>query len=53
MKQPKDPIAEAWKQLHRIPLPSPLVRSQIQRAGEATAAMGKKGNGKHVMAVCA
>lgn len=53
MKCPKDPIAEAWKQLHRIPLPSSLIRSQIQRAGEAAAACGKKGKGKHVLAVCA
>ena len=48
-----DPIAYAWKSLQHIPLPTPLVLTEIQRAGHANAALGKKGKGKHVMAVCA
>jgi hypothetical protein len=48
-----DPIAHAWKSLQRIPLPAQLVLSEIQRAGHANGALGKKGKGKHLMAVCA
>jgi hypothetical protein len=53
MKRPLiDPIAHAWKNLQRIPLPAPLVLTQSQRAGHANARLGKTGKGKHVMAVC-
>ena len=48
-----DPIAKAWKQSHKSPLPKPLVVNEMQRAGQALAVLGKKGKGKHVMAVCA
>jgi hypothetical protein len=48
-----DPIAHAWKCLQRVPLPAPLVLTEIQRAGHANGALGKKGKGKHLMAVCA
>lgn len=48
----KDPIAEAWKALHRTPLPKTLMLSEIQRAGQANAALGKKGKGRHLLAVC-
>lgn len=48
-----DPIAQAWKQLHRTALPRSLVLNEMQRAGQALAVLGKKGKGKHVMAVCA
>lgn len=48
-----DPIAIAWALLHKSALPQELKRTAGQRAGEATAAEGKKGKGKHVMAVCA
>lgn len=47
-----DPIAIAWALMHRVPLPRELERTAGQRAGEATAAEGKKGKGKHVLAVC-
>lgn len=54
MKRPLiDPVAHAWKSLQRAPLPAQLVLTEIQRAGQASAALGKKGKGKHCMAVCA
>lgn len=52
MKQPIDPIAEAWKQLHREPLPLVLSRSPIVLAGEAQAAKNQKRRGKHTLPVC-
>lgn len=52
MKHPQDPIAYAWAQLHRIPLPASLASTAIQRAGHANGALGKKGRGKHILAVC-
>lgn len=47
-----DPIAIAWGQLHKSVLPKPLAQSNAERAGIAMAAEGRKGKGKHVMAVC-
>lgn len=52
MKRPLDPIAEAWKQSHKTPLPTSLQQNACQRAGAANGTLGKKGKGKHVLAVC-
>lgn len=52
MKQPLDPIAYAWQQKHREPMPKQLQQSNAERAGVAAGASGKKGKGKHVLAVC-
>lgn len=50
--KPKDPIAEAWKQLNKAPFPKVLEQSPIQLAGTAQAYAGKR-RGKHLLAVCA
>lgn len=52
MKRPVDPIAEAWKQSHKTPLPPQLQQANCQRAGYANAVKGKIGKGKHTLAVC-
>lgn len=52
MKQATDPIAYAWKLKHREPLPKRLEQTNSERAGLAAGALGKKGKGKHVLAVC-